>query len=276
MAKIVRNRIIRPSSRATSSKSYKIDTKAVGLLDILQVNIEHESDAFSKSYWFKGEDVANRDSISFRVSDFGTRIDISWSGAQPFREEWNSGGQSKADKLLNELNAMNRSMKVPYEGVVYSLDPVADEKSKILILGTMPGKESLRHQAYYAHSRNLFWKFVEAITEEGVPEAYPAKQNYLQNHGIALWDVCHSCDRQGSSDTDISDEIPNDIAKFVANHPSIMAIGLNGKKSAQLFGKYISSIPGIKLVALPSSSPANASIPWEEKLESWLKLKQYL
>lgn len=276
MGTIIRNRTIRPSSRLESSKSYKIDTKVVGAIDTLRVNIDHESDSFSKSYWFHGKDVAYRDSISFWVTDDGARLDISWSGAQPYKEEWNSGLKQSTDKLLADLNSANRKMKVPTEGVVYSLDPIADENSKILILGTMPGEESLRHQAYYAHSRNLFWKFVEPITGESVPTVYEERKSFLLHHGIALWDVCHSCERPGSLDTDISDEMPNDIANFVANHPNVKAIGLNGQKAAQLFGKYIRSIQGIKLVALPSSSPANASIPWEEKRDSWLRLKQYL
>ncbi|RKD90048.1 DNA-deoxyinosine glycosylase [Mangrovibacterium diazotrophicum] len=276
MGTIIRNRTIRPSSRLESSKNYKIDTKVVGAIDTLRVNIDHESDSFLKSYWFHGKDVAYRNSISFRVTDYGPRIDISWSGAQPYKEEQNTRQKQSVDKLLVDLDAINRKMKVPTEGIVYSLDPVVDDKSKILILGTMPGEESLRQQAYYAHPRNLFWKLIEAVIGESLPGDYEEKKSFLLHHGIALWDVCHSCERQGSLDTDISDELPNDIANFIVNYPNVTTIGLNGKKAAQLFGKYIGSIQGIKLFALPSSSPANASIPWEEKRDSWLRLKQYL
>ena len=77
MAEIIRNRTIRPSSRIEKSKNYKIDTKQVSHNDILIVNIDHESKDFSKTYEFNGVDVENKDSISFRVNDYGTSIDIS-------------------------------------------------------------------------------------------------------------------------------------------------------------------------------------------------------
>ena len=83
MAEIIRNRTIRPSSRLASSKSYKIDTRNVGNGDTLIVNIYHESTNFHRTYRFNGNDLSSKNSIHFRVNDFGTRIDISWSGAQP-------------------------------------------------------------------------------------------------------------------------------------------------------------------------------------------------
>lgn len=83
MGEIIRNRTIRPSSRLESSKNYKVDTKIVSRNDTLIVNIDHESKSFKKTYIFSGVDVAQKDSISFRVKDFGNSLDISWSGAQP-------------------------------------------------------------------------------------------------------------------------------------------------------------------------------------------------
>src|SRR5579862_4228043 len=83
MANIIRNRTIRPYSRLGSSKSYKIDTKQVCRGDILIVNIDHENKPFHKTFKFDGAAVANKNSISFRVNDFGTSIEINWGGAQP-------------------------------------------------------------------------------------------------------------------------------------------------------------------------------------------------
>ena len=83
MSEIIRNRTIRPSSRLESSKSYKIDTKAVSSGDTLIVNIDHESKPFKKTFTFRGSDVAHLNSIHFKVHDFGTHIEISWSGAKP-------------------------------------------------------------------------------------------------------------------------------------------------------------------------------------------------
>lgn len=83
MAEIIRNRTIRPSSRQEVSKSYKIDTKKVNDGDTLTVNIDHESENFNKTFKFKGSDVSTKNSIHFIVNDFGHRIEISWSGAEP-------------------------------------------------------------------------------------------------------------------------------------------------------------------------------------------------
>ena len=55
----------------------------------------------------------------------------------------------KKDELLN-----NR---------VQSLPPIIDESSEILILGTMPGKESLRSKEYYASPNNSFWKIMKRL-----------------------------------------------------------------------------------------------------------------
>ena len=83
MSEIIRSRKIRPSSRLETSKGYKIDTKNVSSSDTLIVKIDHETKSFQKTYRFNGLDVSHKDSISFRVNDFGTHIDISWSGAKP-------------------------------------------------------------------------------------------------------------------------------------------------------------------------------------------------
>ena len=98
MTEIIRNRTIRPSTRLEKSKSYKIDTKTVSRDDILVVNIDHETKAFCKSYKFNGSDVAYKDSISFRVNDYGTSIDISWSGATPIGTISKATTQSTAQK----------------------------------------------------------------------------------------------------------------------------------------------------------------------------------
>lgn len=48
---------------------------------------------------------------------------------------------------------MNESLK----NRIQSLQPIIDENSEILILGTMPGKESLESEEYYASPNNSFW-----------------------------------------------------------------------------------------------------------------------
>lgn len=158
---------------------------------------------------------------------------------------------------------------------ITGLSPLSDTQNRILILGTMPSVESLRRQAYYGHPRNLFWKLIGVVTGEAAPALYEERKKYLLRHGISLWDMCAVCIRPGSIDSAITDEIPNDIRAFVASHPGIRVIACNGDKAAKLFQKHVGNIDGVDLLTLPSSSPANAGITWDIKMEKWNKLKSY-
>ncbi|MBG0782046.1 MAG: DNA-deoxyinosine glycosylase [Bacteroidales bacterium] len=271
-----RNRTIRPSSRAVSSKSYKIDTKKVGPNDTLIVNIDHESKpSFFESYTFSGLSVASKNSISFRVIESGNRIDISWSGASPL----GLPSRKKPDQLKDWVEeSTNKEIfeKKIAEGILQSFDPICNENTKLLILGTMPGTESLEKKQYYANSRNFFWKLLSQVLNLDLSVDYTTRTQQILEKGIGLWDVCMFCSREGSLDANIEDETPNDLTVFVEKNPQIKAIAFNGKEAAKLFGKHFGSIPGIKLLGLPSSSPANAAIPWEEKLSKWSKIKEYL
>ncbi len=159
---------------------------------------------------------------------------------------------------------------------VEGLAPIENEKSQILILGTMPGVESLKQQAYYGNSQNVFWKLLAEISGKTVPDEYEDKKLFLINNKIALWDICKTCIRNGSLDSNISDESPNDINRFILEHPQIKVIAFNGKESARLFNKHIVSVENIKLLSLPSTSPANTKISWEKKVEAWKKLKKFI
>ena len=156
------------------------------------------------------------------------------------------------------------------------MPPISDKNSAVLILGTMPGAESLKQQAYYSHQRNLFWKIIREIIQSEVPATYDEKKKFLLQNKIALWDMCKACIREGSLDSNISHETPNDIADFTNRHPNLKAIAFNGKEAAKLFDKHIGSIPDIKLFVLPSTSPANAYIDWKTKIYEWSRLKTYI
>lgn len=161
---------------------------------------------------------------------------------------------------------------------IESFEPIADENSQILILGTMPGEESLRQQQYYAHPRNLFWPYIYQIFGEKPDAEYEKRAQFLHDKKIALWDVFRSCEREGSLDSNIQNEKPNDIAGLLEGLPNIKYVFCNGGTAWKEFRK--KALPQINRrvypVQLPSTSPANASISYESKLKQWMQVRYAL
>lgn len=154
----------------------------------------------------------------------------------------------------------------------YSFPPIASPDAKILILGSMPGQASLDAQRYYAHPRNLFWPIMSRLLGFDVTLPYAERANLLQQFGVAMWDVLQSCQREGSLDSNIKDETPNDFSVFLNNHPHIHTIFFNGEKAATSFKRHVVMTPEIEAltqVRLPSTSPANASQTFTMKLDVW-------
>jgi len=159
---------------------------------------------------------------------------------------------------------------------IHSFEPVVSKDSQILILGSMPGGESLKKQQYYAYSRNVFWKLIHELLGEVYQEAYDNKLIMLEEHHIALWDVLKHCERDGSLDKDIRNEYPNDFASFYANEPGIRAVFFNGQKAGKSYEKHIGlDSTDMNYFTLPSTSPAN-TVTYQAKLEAWSALKAYL
>jgi TDG/mug DNA glycosylase family protein len=167
---------------------------------------------------------------------------------------------------------------------IHGFPPIATARARILILGSMPGEASLRAYEYYAHPQNLFWKVVGEVLGyqggigtqgAGLREApYAGKLRVLDSAGIALWDVLASCHRKGSLDSDIdpSSRVANDFAGFFAEHDRIVRVLFNGATAEACFRRHVASSLGehaIHFVKLPSTSPANASIPYARKLAEW-------
>lgn len=161
--------------------------------------------------------------------------------------------------------------------------PIASGEPKILILGSMPSEESLRRQQYYGHARNAFWPIMaELFGAEGKHDYLQRKQMLIDN-GIALWDVLKSCHRQGSLDANISVDsiILNDFANFFEQYRRIDRVFFNGGMAESVYKKYIlPTLPGpfgtLECRRLPSTSPACASLTFNEKLEAWRVIKQYV
>ena len=273
MNEITRTRIIRPSTRLEKSKSYKVDTKSVSNGDILVVNIEHESKPFHISYRFKGSDVAYKDSISFKVKEYGHSIEIIWSGATPIDNvKSNSMLQENRVNLLRNNKMLKMATKHQSEDFKKSFDPISNEQTTVLILGTMPGDKSFEIAEYYGNSRNRFWNIIAKITGNNIPLTYEEKKSLLIKTKIGIWDVVHKANRLGSLDSAIKDEEPNDLNSFVAKHKYLKIIAFNGVKSKALFDKYFERKNGIKYIILPSSSPANTSAGFEYLCKQWSQL----
>jgi len=150
--------------------------------------------------------------------------------------------------------------------------PIARRSATILILGSLPSERSLLAGQYYAHPQNTFWRIMRDLT--GAEGAYEQRCAALVDHGIALWDVLLHSARPGSMDADIDLKTAksNDFDEFLATHRRIALICFNGKKAAQLFQHLVvlnnARLPA-RLVTLPSTSPAYASMPYADKLARW-------
>ena len=154
-------------------------------------------------------------------------------------------------------------------GLLYSFEPVIDSASELLILGTLPGPESLRMGQYYANPGNQFWKIIyNVFNETGVNPVYKERLLFLLDHGIALWDVFHSAERKGALDADIRNETPNDIPGLLAAYPRIKRILVNGRKAEKSFWKYFPCVK-VDVVYVPSTSPAYAKMSFAEKINEW-------
>ncbi|MEN2398782.1 DNA-deoxyinosine glycosylase [Flavobacterium sp. MC2016-06] len=151
----------------------------------------------------------------------------------------------------------------------FSFPPIASDKARILILGTMPGTKSLELNQYYGHNQNNFWKFMFAILKEDFSSDYEARKALVLKNQIAIWDVLQFCERVGSLDSAIKNEIANDFEHFLDLHPNIETILFNGQKAAAFFNKYVHLKKEYQLITLPSTSPANAGITYQSKLDQW-------
>ena len=159
---------------------------------------------------------------------------------------------------------------------ISSFPPIINNESKILILGSIPGQKSLEKQEYYAHPQNKFWRIIFELFNEIFTTDYTKKIQILEKHHIALWDVIDTCERKGSLDSEIRNEEANKIEELLHNYPNIKAIFCNGQKSYKNLQKILSKDFHLPIIALPSTSPAHASLRYEEKLKSWKMVLNYL
>ncbi|WP_175775622.1 DNA-deoxyinosine glycosylase [Burkholderia anthina] len=151
--------------------------------------------------------------------------------------------------------------------------PVVGPNTHTMILGSFPGEASLDAAQYYAHPRNQFWRLLGAVLDEpGLHAlAYDARLACVLSHGIGIWDVLDACHRQGSLDSAIRNAKPNDFASLREHAPLLKTVCFNGKTAGR-FADVIGQA-GYDTLVLPSSSPANAMLSFEQKLLQWRALR---
>ena len=156
---------------------------------------------------------------------------------------------------------------------LHSFPPVLNTCTRVLIIGSMPGVASLQAQEYYAYTYNQFWPIIFDVFENGrPPKNYEDKLCTLLKHRLGLWDVLAACTRPGSLDSRIKTPAPNDFPALFTQYPAVHTLLFNGQAAATYFKRFYGwNLPNKTLVILPSTSPANASLSYAQKLARWKK-----
>ncbi len=159
--------------------------------------------------------------------------------------------------------------------VNHILKPIYNQDSKILILGTIPSPKSREIGFYYGHPQNRFWKVISDILNEKHPETKEEKINMILKHHIALWDVLESCEIEGASDSSIKNARPNDLNKIIQKS-KIKTIFVTGKTAEKLYNKFCEEQTNIPCIYLPSTSPANCSLKYEDLKQQYKIILKYM
>lgn len=166
---------------------------------------------------------------------------------------------------MTKVSAERSSIKHP-------LDPVFDEHSRVLILGTMPSPRSREVGFYYGHPQNRFWRVLAALADEPLPSTNEERRSFILRHHLALWDVCASCEIAGASDASLRNAQPNDLSVILREAP-IELVATTGKTAARLYKKLLQPhYPTLPLLELPSTSGANASMGLEDLIEAYKRI----
>lgn len=152
--------------------------------------------------------------------------------------------------------------------LTHPFGPLYNDSSKVLILGSFPSVKSREQNFFYGHPQNRFWRVIASVFDQPVPQSIEEKKQLILSSGLALWDSIASCEITGSSDSSIRNAQPNDLS-IILNNCNIERIYCNGRKSYELYQKYIRPQTRRDAVCLPSTSPANAQWTLEKLIREW-------
>lgn len=153
-----------------------------------------------------------------------------------------------------------------------AFDPVVDARTRLLILGSLPGDASLKAGQYYGHPQNGFWRLMGGvIATDLVALPYAERLQALKAAGVGLWDVIARAERRGSLDRAIRKAEAADLNRLIADLPALRAVAFNGATAARIGRRSLTLPMAPELIDLPSSSPAFTR-PLAEKADAWARL----
>lgn len=162
-----------------------------------------------------------------------------------------------------------------YETVVHTIPPLYAADSRVLILGSIPSPKSRETAFFYGHPHNRYWRVLAQVLDEASPQSIEEKRALCMRHKIAMWDVLASCDIMGAGDSTIRNPVPNDLAALIQK-TQVHTVFATGQKAAALYRKYCEQSTGLPVIALPSTSPANAAWSFERLCTAYHQITSYL
>ena len=255
-----------PPERENTNDRFRVKYNNKNDFDRLEVRITRLASGELQPFVFESVELPDSDSIYFTTSVVNNKLVVSWRNISPPRK-------STEETKITETNRNTETKKVNGKT---AFPPIANERSKILILGTMPGERSLALQQYYGHAGNQFWKIMYALFDKPFSKDYENKTKLLLDNGISLWDVLEYCEGVGSLDSNIKNEKPNDFNTFYNNHPAVKHVFFTSKQAAAYYDTYVLRKSHLNYYLLPSPSKMNTWKTFDEKLDEWKIILKYL
>lgn len=258
-----------PPERENTNDRFRVKYNSRQDFIKLLVKITRLVNGEQQLFEFDANSLPDTDSIYFTTSLMNNKLQVIWHNIVPTFLSKDETEQILPTITKTPVNRDEKKGKIAFP-------PIANERSRILILGTMPGERSLLLQQYYGHGGNHFWKIMYALFEKPFNKDYKDRKKLLLENRIALWDVIEYCEGEGSADSAIINEKANDFASFYNEHPAIQHVFFTSQKAAGFYDAYIKRKPQFGYNLLPSPSSMNTWKTLDEKIAEWKLILKYL